>query len=183
MPHSFWARALQSIKQLGAWPLHSIKQLGVCSLQSIKQFGAHALQSIKQFRVRAPLSKSNSGLAHCNPSSNSGCAHRYPKAIRGSRTAIHQTIWGTRTLKSIKQFRASVHSHQQPNHPELRVNRRIDQPETNEDMYTSGTPVSCLSSLKLPILLGIHCPKKDSNPQHPVRTCTLQERLFLACLA
>jgi hypothetical protein len=43
-------------------------------------------------------------------------------------------------------------------------------------MWTSVTPVSCL---KLPILLGMHCPERESNLRHPVRTCALQKCLFL----
>jgi hypothetical protein len=44
----FWARQLQSIKQLGARALQSIKKLGEGALKSIKQLGVRTLQSIKQ---------------------------------------------------------------------------------------------------------------------------------------
>jgi hypothetical protein len=64
-----------------------------------------------------------------------------------------------RALKSVKQFRVRAHSHQQTNHPELRVNRRIAQPPP---------PTECESSCRRPIHLpiNVNLPVKGQSTSH-----------------
>jgi hypothetical protein len=97
----------------GGLQLQSIKQLGARPLQSIKQLGVRPLQSIKQFGVCARQSIKQFGCVHCNTSSNSG-AH----------ASINQALL------------PYTHSHQQTICPGPRVNRRIAQPGTCDDVRT-----------------------------------------------
>jgi len=87
-----------------------------------------------------------------------------------------------RALKSVKQFRVRAHSHQQTNHPELRVNRRIAQPGPVRTCVLQQCLFLAYLARTL-VLLGTHCPKRDIQTYKVERGHTLQQCLFLAFLA
>jgi len=147
---------------------------------------------------RAPLTKLPTFVcAHFCQLSNMLCTH-HPQHIctlpgfHPAPTPIYSETWG-RPLQTIKQFGTNalqsiiqpctLQTIIQPSAhfptcqamcPELRVNRKTAQPGPSEDICTTATLIFDLRIRELPVMLGTHCPKRDSNLQDPRRTHTLQ---------